>query len=52
MREYTGKQFVYSTQKQGRDTHLERNSGILSEEEYSMSETRQWQNNQVNKAGL
>lgn len=31
---------IYLTQKQGRDTHLERNAGVLSEEECSMSETR------------
>ena len=40
---HTGKQFVYLTQNQGRDTHPEeRGMGILSsEEEGSMSEARQ-----------
>ena len=38
----TGKQFVYLTQNQGRDTHPEKKGmGILSSEEGSMSETTQ-----------
>ena len=43
MGEHTGKQFVYLTQKQGRDTHSERKGmGILSnEEEPIKSDTRQ-----------
>ena len=42
MGQNTGKQFVYPTQKQGRDVHPERKGmGILSREEYSKSETRQ-----------
>ena len=42
MVEHTGKQFVYPTQKQGRDTHPERKgTGILSNEErHSESEVR------------
>ena len=42
MGEHTGKQLVYLTQKQGRDTHSERNGmGILSiEEERSKSDPR------------
>ena len=35
MGEHTGNQFVYPTQKQGRDTHPERSAGILSVEELS-----------------
>ena len=67
MGDHTGKQFVYPTQKQGRDahperkcigilsneggrevnqalgrdTHPERSTSILSDEEHSISETRQ-----------
>ena len=41
MGEHTGKQLVYLTQKQGRDTHSERNGmGILSNEESSKSDPR------------
>ena len=43
MGEHTGNQFVYPTQKQGRDAHPEREGlGFLSrEEEYCNLESRQ-----------
>ena len=42
MGKHTGKQFVYQTQNQGRDTHIEKKGmGILSSEEGNMSDARQ-----------
>ena len=43
MGEHTGKQFVYLTQKQGRDTHSERKGmGILSNEEEPIKSDTRW----------
>ena len=54
MGKYTGKQFVYLIQKQGRDIHPERKGmGILSnEQECSKSEMRQRHSGREVRASL